>query len=332
MIEKKSISDLSVIRLDFNSERISQQLLNKEEILRKERIREKEKEKELEKEKKKLEILSQEKLEIFASCFGSQSKKQICQIGTEIVKNFKQTHFEEYFGDDWTMCYFGNIKNFNNIFDNQAESIYLQCLLENKNQEILNNHYFKASSKIKKNSSASKKKESSQESSLMNYFKLSQDNGQSQLLTTDNKINLTPKKKKIKKKDPENLKKLDECILILGTGALKKDFDTKIILKIKEKFNYFSERKILMRVKELLRYGYIVKQSKLMNYLSDHDNKYKQSNIENINKSGIMGMLSKLNPESQNNFRVNKKIISDYFYDKKINEQLSKKFIDEIPK
>lgn len=100
------------------------------------------------------------------------------------------------------------------------------------------------------------------------------------------------------KRDPNNIEKLQKSILILGTGTQKREFDATCILELKKKFPYFSDRKINICVKELLRFGYVVSKTYILGLLSSFENDYGLRTTLNPPKPRLLQMLSAASSKS----------------------------------
>ena len=295
---------------------ISKDFLNREENQRQEKEEQRRKQKELDKLKKKIEVKSQDKLKWIREGIGCASKKELVEKGGQVIPNLKTGDFEEAFGSQWDIGYFGRLDKFLDIFgEEQGRRAYFNCLMEKKHREVLG-MLEKKGKKVKK----------SKVRNLDNFFKEKTENEQSKKLKSKKMNKTVSDKIRIKmKKDPNNLRTLEEHILILGTGCPKKKFDTFVVSEIKKKFNYFSERKINMKVKELLRFGYLVSREVLFEFLSDHDNQYKLNNMENLAENNLLTMFKKSRGED-NQQTVNRKIVEDFVYGEGIFEKLFDRF------
>ena len=323
----------SLINFDF---------LRRKEILKKKKEEEKmrkkmEKKLEIERNKKKPEITPKEKLLWITETFGKNSKKELIEGGQRLIKHFKSADLEN-FKEDWKITYFGNIDKFIELFGPEKGSkMYFDCLINKKNRIVYESTIPK---KVEKKPSKKKKAENN----IVNLFNAmkseSSKNITPQKIQTKRKTRNSKKKKemdkekaklmekKLQKKDPENMLKLEKIILILGTGSEKKYFDSVIVKSIKKKFDYFSERKILLKAKEVLRFGYLPRTEIIYSLLTQHDNKYLPNEKENITqqKPNIKTMFK---IETKANV-IPKRIVEDYFFGEKLSEKLKSKFQNEM--
>lgn len=130
------------------------------------------------------------------------------------------------------------------------------------------------------------------------------------------------------KKDPANFRKLEETILVLGTGAAKKRFDGEILKKIRAQFHYFSDRRIALATKTLLRFGYLASRELLFSLLSGHPNKYlanaRARKAEAKRKGDLRALFG--NDAQASSAGVSRAIVEDFFFGERLSEKLQAKF------
>jgi hypothetical protein len=323
------------IRMQGSYQKINFGFLRREEIAKKKMEEEKERkrqekirEKKLEAEmiKKRNEVNNEDKLKWIKRVYGKSSKKDLVEGGQQELSHLKINDLEAFQGN-WKMTYYANLAKFIEFFgEDRGQQMYFDCLVNGKNAEIYES--LKKKPKLKK-----KEVKSTPKMNLVTYFQTMEKSGNSQS-TTPTKSTTKSKKKKedpkkearrAMKKDPANMRKLEEMILILGTGACKKNFDTNLLKKIKAQFEYFSDRKILMRVKELLRFGYLLSRDFLFSLLTSHPNKYLQTNTENTPPPNLLTVFREKTPGSQNTL-ASKQIVEDFFFGENLHLKLQNKF------
>ena len=332
----KLLRDFEGIRMHPDKGRINFGFLRRKEIEKKRLEMEKERRKlerknEAEKIKQKPKLTVAEKLKWVKEVFGGQSKKELIAGGLKVTENFRATELENL-KQNWEMVYFADVRKFEQILGkSEGAKLYFDCLMKKQNKLVLERLKKK---QIPKKPEAKK----SSSSDLISLFK--------QMEQTVSSREATPRKSKTKsakksakkkamqlkqdkrsmKKDPENLRRLEEMILILGNGSCKRHFDLHILKAIKQKFGYFSERMILQRVKELLRYGYLASRQMVFELLSGHENEYLQSERENSSKKdgGIGSLLQ--GKTAQTMPAVSKRIVEDFFFGERLHLKLQKVF------
>lgn len=326
------------IRMNWEGGKINFNFLRREEIAKKKMEEEKERKKqerllekklEIEKNKKKNEVKPNELLSWAQKVFGKSSKKELLEGGQNLLKHLKINDLEA-FKDQWSMTYYANLEIFKEFFGVQKGlQMYYDCLFNKKNASVYE-------SLTPKHSPRKNIKEEASKKSLKTFFqsmKAVKKSQESNPKPPKNKKKITKTEKdqkKALKKDPANIRKLDEMILIFGTGASKKQFDTIIFQKIKQKFNYFSDRKIIMRIKEILRFGYLLPKDFFFSLLTSHQNKYLKNEEENIPKKNLLTMFKK--SSSDNQFaNVPKRIVEDFFFQENLHLKLQQKFTATQP-
>ena len=288
--------------------------LRREEIKRKQ-LEEEKLRKKMEK-KVEVEVSSRDKLKWAKEVYGRPSKKDIAEGGMKLLENLKGNEVDA-FKEMWEMTYFADMKKFCELFgEEKGPQMYFSCLVDRQHVKVFN-----SLPKKEKKESGSAKKKKTPKRDLASYF--SQMKNAPTEKQKKQKMDKDKNKKSAMKKDPENLRKLDEMILVMGTGQSKKNFDTVTLQKIKKQFAYFSERKILMRVKELLRFGYLLSREHLLSLLGTDDSQSFAKLQENKEKGGILNLLQ---TDAQHRMKIAKQAVEDFFFKEQLHVKLTERF------